>query len=124
MATWRSSAATSAPSVPAARWRWDSGVPTVAGSSSGGRAGLSRRVTGARGLALGAMAMACLQGSPAAAQTAQALAAIDRYVRDEVRRQRIPAVSVAILRHGRVILSRGYGYANLEHRARATDSTV
>jgi CubicO group peptidase (beta-lactamase class C family) len=59
---------------------------------------------------------------PASAQTP--LGAIDRYVRDEIRRERVPGVSVAIVRGGRIILARGYGEANVELHAPATDSTV
>ena len=75
-------------------------------------------------LALVALASAGLLVSRGTAQSSRSLVAIDQYVRDEIRRQRIPAVSVAVLRNGRVILARGYGYANLEHRVPATDSTV
>ena len=77
----------------------------------------------ARGLALLALAWV-LPAPRASAQTSGSLAAIDRYVRGEVRRQRIPGVSIAVLRGNRVVLARGYGYANLEHRVPATDSTV
>jgi CubicO group peptidase (beta-lactamase class C family) len=59
-----------------------------------------------------------------AAQDRGALAAVDRYVRDEIRRERVPGVSVAIIRAGKVVLTRGYGSANVELRAPATDSTV
>jgi CubicO group peptidase (beta-lactamase class C family) len=65
-----------------------------------------------------------LWGATASAQDRAALIAVDRYVRQEIRRERVPGVSVAIVRAGRVILSRGYGYANLELHAPATDSTV
>ena len=61
--------------------------------------------------------------APAAAQQLP-LASIDRYVRDEIRRERVPGVSVAIVRDGRVVLARGYGEANVELHAPATDSTV
>ena len=53
-----------------------------------------------------------------------ALDSVDRYLRAELTRQRIPGMSVAILRGGRVLLARGYGFANLEHRVPATDRTV
>ena len=52
------------------------------------------------------------------------LDSVDRYLRAEVARQRVPGMSVAILRGDSVLLARGYGYANLEHRVPATDSTV
>jgi CubicO group peptidase (beta-lactamase class C family) len=70
--------------------------------------------------------LACLVSfaTVAAAQTPAQIAAVDRYVRAELARQQIPGLSVAILRGDRLVLARGYGYANLEHRARATDSTV
>jgi CubicO group peptidase (beta-lactamase class C family) len=53
-----------------------------------------------------------------------ALDSVDRYLRAELARQRIPGMSVAILRGDSVLLARGYGFANLEHRVPATDSTV
>ena len=78
-----------------------------------------------RGLALAALAaVAALRGGNLSAQTGASLAAVDRFVREEVRRQRIPGLSIAVVRGGRLLLARGYGYANLEHRVPATDSTV
>ncbi|MGH7579868.1 MAG: serine hydrolase domain-containing protein [Gemmatimonadales bacterium] len=53
-----------------------------------------------------------------------ALDSVDRFVRAEVARQRIPGMSVAVLRGDSVLLAKGYGFANLEHRVAATDSTV
>src|SRR5881392_2712587 len=58
------------------------------------------------------------------AQTPAPLDSIDRYIRTEVTRYRIPGLSVAVLRGDSVVLARGYGYANAEHRVPATDSTV
>lgn len=76
-----------------------------------------------------AVALACIgvaagRPAPAAAQRAGDLDAVDRYVRAELTRQRIPGASVAVLRGERVLLARGYGFANLEHRVPATDSTI
>jgi len=62
--------------------------------------------------------------TPAAAQRAGELEAIDRYVQAELTRHQVPGASVAVLRDGRVLLARGYGSANLEHRVPATDSTI
>jgi CubicO group peptidase (beta-lactamase class C family) len=53
-----------------------------------------------------------------------ALDSVDRYLRGELARQRIPGMSVAVLRGDSVLLARGYGFANLEHRVPATDSTI
>jgi CubicO group peptidase (beta-lactamase class C family) len=75
-----------------------------------------------RGLALAAVAIG--GASAAAAQTPERMRAVDRYVREELQRQRIPGLSVAVLRGGKVLLARGYGYANVEHQVPATDSTV
>src|SRR5687768_3222843 len=63
-----------------------------------------------------------LSAPPLGAQAT--LDSVDRYVRSEVARQRIPGLSVAVLRGDRIVLARGYGFANLEHRVPATDSTV
>jgi CubicO group peptidase (beta-lactamase class C family) len=62
-------------------------------------------------------------GVPAGAQEPR-LQAVDRFIAAELARQRIPGLSVAILRGDSVLLARGYGFANLEHRVPATDSTV
>lgn len=58
------------------------------------------------------------------AQTGATVQSVDRYVRGELRRQRIPGLSIAVVQAGRVLLARGYGFANVEHRVSATDSTV
>lgn len=59
-----------------------------------------------------------------AAQTPASTDAVDRFIRGELGRQRIPGMSVAVLRGDSVLLARGYGFANLEHHVPATDSTV
>jgi CubicO group peptidase (beta-lactamase class C family) len=53
-----------------------------------------------------------------------ALDSVDRYVRAELARQRIPGLSIAVLRGDSLILSRGYGEADVEDHVPATDSTV
>jgi CubicO group peptidase (beta-lactamase class C family) len=62
--------------------------------------------------------------SEAAAQAPAVPDTVDRFIRAELERQRIPGMSVAIVRGDSVLLARGYGFANLEHRVPATDSTV
>src|SRR5918995_3122002 len=60
----------------------------------------------------------------AAAQTPEQVDAVDRFLKAELARQRIPGMSVAVLRGQSIILARGYGLANVERRVPATDSTV
>jgi CubicO group peptidase (beta-lactamase class C family) len=60
----------------------------------------------------------------AVAQSVSPLDSVDRYVRAELVRQRIPGLSVAVLRGDSVLLARGYGFANVEHDVGATDSTI
>ena len=50
--------------------------------------------------------------------------AINRFVTAEMQRQKIPGLSLAVLRGDTVVLSRGYGFANVELRVPASDSTV
>jgi CubicO group peptidase (beta-lactamase class C family) len=67
---------------------------------------------------------------PAFALAALSLAArggadpVDDYVRGVMERRKIPGVSLAILRDGRLVKTEGYGLANLEHEVKATADTV
>lgn len=61
---------------------------------------------------------------PVWAQDSTALDSVHRYVLSERTRQRIPGLSVAILRGDRVLLARGYGLANVELGVPASDSTI
>ena len=49
---------------------------------------------------------------------------VDRIVNEEMRQQHIPGVSVGVMRDGRLIKARGYGYANLELSVPVTSDTV
>jgi CubicO group peptidase (beta-lactamase class C family) len=62
--------------------------------------------------------------SSALAQGRSPIDSINQYVASELRHQRVPGASVAILRGDRVLLARGYGFANLELRIPASDSTI
>ncbi len=75
-----------------------------------------RRVTGAL--------LSLLLSAPAAVQTRAVVDSIDSFVRSELARQRIPGMSVAVLRGDSLLLARGYGYGNVEHHVPATESTV
>ncbi len=70
--------------------------------------------------------LVCPTSRSVASQAAQAvpLDSVGRYVTAVMQHQKIPGVSVAIVRGDRVLLARGYGFANLEHRVPASDSTV
>jgi CubicO group peptidase (beta-lactamase class C family) len=52
------------------------------------------------------------------------LDSIDRYVRSEMTRQRIPGLSMAVLQGDSVMLARGWGEADVEHHVPAADSTI
>lgn len=49
---------------------------------------------------------------------------IDDYLRAEMAKQSIPGLSLAVLRGGKLVKARGYGFANLELRVPATPETV
>lgn len=61
-----------------------------------------------------------VQGPPLASP----VDSIDRYVRSEMARQRIPGLSMAVLRGDSLVLARGWGEADVEDHAPAADSTI
>ena len=71
-----------------------------------------------------ALAYAASLLSPSLSAQVPQLDSVSRYVAAEMKRQQIPGLSVAVLRGDRVLLARGYGFANLELRVPASDSTV
>ena len=62
--------------------------------------------------------------TPASGQRPAPIDSVNRYVTTEMRQQRIPGASVAILRGDRILLSRGFGVSNLELGVPASDSTI
>jgi CubicO group peptidase (beta-lactamase class C family) len=62
--------------------------------------------------------------APPAPPRPSTLDSIDRYVRSELARQRIPGLSLAVLRGDSLLLARGYGEADVEHHVPAADSTI
>ncbi len=61
----------------------------------------------------------------AASETAPTLEdKVDDFVRTEMQQQQIPGVAIGIFQRGEVLLAKGYGYANLEHRVPVTPETV
>jgi CubicO group peptidase (beta-lactamase class C family) len=51
-------------------------------------------------------------------------AKIDRYIKAEMRRQKIPGIALAVLRDGKISLLKSYGFANVEHRVPVKPETV
>jgi len=49
---------------------------------------------------------------------------IDMYVRSEMRRQKIPGMSVAVIHDRRVLFRKNYGFANVEHKVPVGPATV
>jgi len=51
-------------------------------------------------------------------------ARVDEYVRSEINKQRIPGISLAVIKNGRIILAKGYGFANVEHQVPVKPETI
>ena len=49
---------------------------------------------------------------------------IDEYIRGEMQAQKIPGLSLAVLKNGEIVLAKGYGLANVEHQAPVKPETV
>ena len=49
---------------------------------------------------------------------------VDDYVRAEMQRQKIPGLSIAVVRNGEVVKAQGYGLANVELNVAATPDTI
>ncbi len=58
------------------------------------------------------------------APQADPLPAVDAFVRAERQRQQIPGLAVGIVKKGRVLASRGFGLANVEHQVPVTADTI
>lgn len=50
--------------------------------------------------------------------------AVDDYINEQMRQRHIPGLSLAVVKDGKVVKARGYGFANLEHKVPATADTV
>ena len=72
-----------------------------------------------RSAMFGALLFASI-ASPAAAQMEQ----VDAFVRAEMQRQRVPGVSIAIVKDGVIVKARGYGLSNVELAVPASPETV
>jgi CubicO group peptidase (beta-lactamase class C family) len=51
-------------------------------------------------------------------------AKIDEYIKAEMHNQRIPGLSLAVIKDGRIVLAKGYGLANVEHQVPVKPETI
>lgn len=51
-------------------------------------------------------------------------ATVDSFIHLQMEQKNIAGLSLAVMQEGRVIYTKGYGYANLEHKGQATENTV
>jgi CubicO group peptidase (beta-lactamase class C family) len=51
-------------------------------------------------------------------------AKIDDYIRAEMQSQQVPGVALAVVKDGKVVLARGYGFANVEHQVPVKAETI
>jgi CubicO group peptidase (beta-lactamase class C family) len=49
---------------------------------------------------------------------------IDEYLRTQMKAQQIPGVALAVVRDGKIVLARGYGFANVEHQVPVKPETI
>lgn len=63
-------------------------------------------------------------GQPGSRADRSAEARIDRFVKQEMLAHQIPGVSLAVLRKGKVILLKSYGFANVEHQVPVKPATI
>ncbi|HEV8368096.1 MAG TPA: serine hydrolase domain-containing protein [Pyrinomonadaceae bacterium] len=49
---------------------------------------------------------------------------IDDYVQTEMKKQRIPGISLAIVKNGQIVIAKGYGLANVEHQVPVKPETI
>ncbi|CAF1374758.1 unnamed protein product, partial [Didymodactylos carnosus] len=51
-------------------------------------------------------------------------AKVDEFIKVEMEKQKIPGASLAIIRDGKIIHGRGYGYSNIEHQVPVKAETI
>src|SRR5215471_2209861 len=49
---------------------------------------------------------------------------LDKFIAEEIQRRKIPGLSVAVIKDGKVVRATGYGFANLELQVPASQNTV
>jgi len=56
--------------------------------------------------------------------TSAQLASIDRYVAEQMKKDRVPGLAVGVYRRGEILLAKGYGLANVELNVPVTPQTI
>jgi CubicO group peptidase (beta-lactamase class C family) len=51
-------------------------------------------------------------------------AKVDEYIKAEMQKQRVPGLSLAVIKDGQVVLAKGYGIANVEHEVPVKPETI
>jgi CubicO group peptidase (beta-lactamase class C family) len=49
---------------------------------------------------------------------------IDDFIKSEMQKQKIPGVSLAVVKKGEIVLAKGYGFSNVEHRVPVKPETI
>lgn len=61
--------------------------------------------------------------APGAAQDT-ITAKVNEFIKSEMQKQRVPGVSLAVVKNGQVVLAKGYGLANVEHQVLVKPETI
>src|ERR1041385_7762945 len=51
-------------------------------------------------------------------------ARVDEYIRTEMQAQQIPGLALAVVKDGKMVIARGYGFANVEHQVPVRPETI
>src|SRR5262249_54364898 len=62
--------------------------------------------------------------SPASRSVVAQTDQVDEYVQAEMKKRKIPGLSLAVIKNGEVVMMKGYGLANLDHDVPVTPDTV
>ncbi len=64
------------------------------------------------------------RGLPSTPQAAPPPDKVDEYIESQMRARRIPGLALLVVRDGRIVKAKGYGFANVEHRVPVKPETV
>ncbi|MGE0100802.1 MAG: serine hydrolase domain-containing protein [Blastocatellales bacterium] len=76
------------------------------------------------GRMIAALASIVLASVVCPAQSDDQAAKVDRFIADEMQRQKIPGLSIAVVRDGRIEHVKGYGLASVEHEVPVKPETI